>query len=596
MKNQTLINFLMKRHGIRVNQSQAEAVADTENCMVESGPGTGKSNVVCAKVAWLSHLDPSTRILVLSFSKRAVNELQQRLINARCNNAVVMTCHAWMLRLLKSYDSNYRSFKIMETEADRRTLMRLAIADAHVEAQVGVNDLMDALAKGKPSVDEVDKAIVAYMELAKERRVLDFDLISYFLLELLEYSPNMVQKINNNLDALICDEAQDNNFLFQNVLDKLFLSGTSKVSLTMVGNVDQSIYGFRGADLATYSSMRSKMGNVHYLKENYRSRPRIMAVCNDICPSGNKLKAVKIDNGFDPEFTLLESPQKEADYIIEKITCLHNKHQIPYRQMAILFRSAPAVEVLFKRLMEQKVPVVRVGCDALYYSNSRFKALLSLLALKYDPNHAGLYYGCALPILSIPNSILQYLVDTERNGKPLKELLMEIPSLSKAQKARVKSFFDIDVKKLSFQEVVKKLWNDYLKGYYRCEVSDDSIYERYLEIIGDNNSFEELRDTVIAYRQQIRHMKQLEARGEDYLRLESIHAAKGQQFLVTFVAAANEGVLPCTKEGVSLAEEERLGYVALSRAEEMLFVTASKTNSLGQSQEPSRFFKHFFKN
>lgn len=594
MKKQTLVNYL-KKHGIKVNQAQAEAVADMSKISIlECGPGTGKSATIIAKVAWISHLDPTARILCLSFSKKAVNELQMRLINTGCNNAVVLTFHSWMLRQLKTYDVNYRHFSIVSNDAEKREMLMLAIANAHMENIIEIDALSEALAKGKYDSEEIKVAANEYLQVCKDQRKLCFDSIAPLFLELLDFNPNICRAIRSHIDWLNLDEVQDNSLLFFKILSKIFFdSANNQCHITMVGNIDQSIYAFRGADVKNYHDTTSSLNaTTHTLNLCYRSVPAIVNTFNAICPSGNIIKAVRADNGIKPVFHAAENPEKEARFIIDEIQKLHESGMC-YSDMTVLFRSSPAVSTLLKMMLKEKLPVVRVGADPLYYSNSRFKCLLALLSMLYDPNHSSLYYGCALPILSVPSSIITYLGSVERGENSLQEILLSIPSMSRNQKVRVKEFFSIDVAKLSFDEVVFKLWNEFLKRYFKA--TDNAIYNQYLDIIGTNTNYTELRDEVLEYQREIKRMHRLEASGQDSLKLYSIHGAKGLQFKAVFLAGANEGILPCIKENVDIAEESRICYVALSRAEDYLYVTYPKVNSSGAKQEASRFLTKFFK-
>ena len=173
---------------------------------------------------------------------------------------------------------------------------------------------------------------------------------------------------------------------------------------------------------------------------------------------------------------------------------------------------------------------------------------------------------------------------------------MGISSMSKKHRAILDEFFAIDPEKYSLHELVNLIWDKYLKAYFKAE--DDEILEAFIDEIADFTSFIQLRNHISEVRRQVKAMQRLVANpNADYLRLMSIHTSKGSEYSTVFVVSASEGILPdLAHDEVNIDEENRLAYVAVTRAKDKLFVTYPKTAPNGSAVAPSRFFKQFFDN
>ena len=173
---------------------------------------------------------------------------------------------------------------------------------------------------------------------------------------------------------------------------------------------------------------------------------------------------------------------------------------------------------------------------------------------------------------------------------------MGIASMYKKHRAILEEFFAIKPEEYDLQELVNLIWDKYLKDYFKAD--DDEILEDFLNEIADYTSFIQLRNHINDVRRQVKQMQRLVANpNADYLRLMSIHTAKGSECSTVFVVGASEGILPdLSHETVNIDEENRLAYVAVTRAKEKLYVTYPKTAPNGGAVAPSRFFKEFFDN
>lgn len=171
---------------------------------------------------------------------------------------------------------------------------------------------------------------------------------------------------------------------------------------------------------------------------------------------------------------------------------------------------------------------------------------------------------------------------------------MSITSMSSKHKAVLEQFFNIKPEKYTLQELIKLIWDDYLKDYFKAE--DDDILHDFLDATSDFGTFLDLRVYINNVRRQMKQMQRLAADpNADYVRLMSIHTAKGLEFPAVFLAGAAEGILPdLTHDTVNIDEENRLAYVATTRAKDRLYITYAKQGAKGNDAKPSRFFEKFF--
>ena len=290
-------------------------------------------------------------------------------------------------------------------------------------------------------------------------------------------------------------------------------------------------------------------------------------------------------------FHASEDQKKEAEYIANQIKLLHNGG-MPLRDIVVLFRASHAVKELYEVLVGKHIPFVQIGSDPFKWNNSRYKCFLAILSFMYD--HDNQHYSCALPLFGLPKDITGDI--EEGLNLSFSELLMGISSMSKKHRGILEEFFAIDPEKYSLHELVNLIWDKYLKAYFKAE--DDEILEAFIDEIADFTSFIQLRNHISEVRRQVKAMQRLVANpNADYLRLMSIHTSKGSEYSTVFVVSASEGILPdLSHETVNIDEENRLAYVAVTRAKDRLFVTYPKTATNGSAVAPSRFFKDFFDN
>lgn len=581
------INTQLKQKGIKLNREQLEAVKQLNDVsVVTAGPGTGKTSLLVGKINYASMEDPGCSILAITFTKKAVAELQSRIVGNL--NCMVNTFHSFFYRILRS--NGYKSFKFLDNDSQKRAIMRKVIEAVNLTDKLTVEMLEEVLRKGNFAEENTKKAVEAFFDQLKSLRVLCFDSLQYFCKELLQNNPAVAIRTRSLFNYVMVDEAQDISQIQLEII-KLIWPADRINNLTFVGDQKQAIYSFRGSAPNVMTELQQYYEAYTFkLTTNYRSTESILACANGVLPSNEDLTAVR-GKGEPVVFHAAESQNHEGEYIANQIKILHNGGT-PLRDIVVLFRASHAVKELYEMLVREHIPFVQLGSDPLKWNNSRYKCFLAILSFVYDHNNR--HYSCSLPLLGLPKDITGDI--EEGLNLPFSELLMGISSMSKKHRAILEEFFAIKPEEYGLQELVNLIWEKYLKAYFKAE--DDEILEAFIDAISDFNSFIQLRNHINDVRRQVKAMQRLVANpNADYVRLMSIHTAKGAEFPTVFLVGAAEGILPdLAHDEINIDEENRLAYVAVTRAKDKLFVTYPKTAPNGSAVAPSRFFKQFFDN
>lgn len=577
----------LKGIGIKLNPEQRNAVEAINGAsIINAGAGSGKTTAIVAKLMYTQLQYPDSYALAISFTKKAVFELQSRLSNV--SNVTCTTFHSFVWRVLRS--NGYKHFKIVENEAQRNEIINKVIADNKLQDVINVQEFVENFAKHRFTTATMQLLKDAYLDELKNHHLVCFDGILHFAYELLCAKPSVIHRIRNMYDYIMIDEAQDLSTLQVSIITLIWDDASSNV--TLVGDPNQSIYSFRGSRENVMADLqRFYKATTFNLTTNYRSTSAILEVANTVLPQAQKLVPAKKSAGIAPVFQAFSKPEDEARFICSEIKRLHNEGK-KLRDIAILFRSSPAVAEVFEGLVSEQIPVVKIGSDCSKWFNSRFKKIIALMNFAYGTTNSH-YTKCVLPIFGIPQSTL---AETYFENSPsIQDVLLSHPALAKSQKAKLQQFFAIDVTKVTMQELAQQLWDLIIKEHYGA--TDDQVIEEFIEAISRFESFEDFRLYLSKIRLIAKQMERLSSDATaDYVRLLSIHTSKGMEFETVFLVGASDGILPDTShDTTNVAEENRLAYVACTRAKERLYVTYSQSGQK-ESTQPSRFFSQQFQN
>ena len=580
---------------MKLNEQQQKAVEQIHGAsLVIAGAGTGKSTVLAAKVEAIQQCygEHMPGILALSFTKRSTADLAARIVNT-CGVSV-MNITQFFYRILRA--NGYGAFKVITDEYARQTLVSLSVAAAKMSKKVTEEEVLEALEKSCQTDNPDVKIVMAqYFDFMKQKRIMDFTAIPIFTVELLRAMPGVAKRIRRQYQFVLIDEFQDLDPRLWEAVRTIWPKGSH---ITAIGDYRQSIYGFRGSKKSVLDEFKLFYdAKVFELSLNYRSSPSILSMADTIHPQYSPLKAVKEDNGNKPVLTAAMNPEEEADIVVRQI-----KQKLKYgaqlSDITILYRSLPAIPYIIEAFLKAKLSFIKIGADANRWNHYPLKQYLELTEFVADPNIADWKQCCKL--LDIDYEMLKQAqqIVKEEEGLTIRDVLKRLPMLPKETKEKlafIDSIAGAKILKTPLRNLIISIWDHIAKDYFHAE--NENILAEMLTATEKYSTLTELRDDISSNSKQYAAMVQMvKKKTADYIRIMSIHSAKGLEFNTVFVVGAAEGILPdLSHDNVDLDEEANLAYVAVTRAKENLFISYSRhSNKSKEEITPSRYFARFF--
>lgn len=642
----------------KLNEEQRLAVEhEGSPLLILAGAGSGKTRVITTKIAYLisqKNVNPYS-ILSVTFTKKAANEMKERaiLLEPRAENAQIKTFHSfgsWFLRRFYE-DAGLDSSFIVYDDNDSAILLRKAVPSLSVkEAKVAAKQI--ALAKDYfllPSDDlsfisngynqkfDLNEVYEKYQNRLKATGNVDFgDLIMLPAL-IMDSSLEIQQYIHNRFQVIMVDEYQDSNIAQYKLLQKL--SGVEKQNssyVCVVGDDDQSIYHFRGAEVQNILSFPKKFPNTQIIKlqTNYRSTAKILHAADTVVSKNEKrlgktLVAAKGDGGM-PVLAFLGDQNEETIYISNMIKKSVEKGG-KYSDWAILYRTNAQSLNFEKSFPRQKIPYKVVG-SLKFYDREEIKDILSYLSLFLN-NKDEISFRRVInkPARGLGEKTQDKIIDFARivkedgttGYKNLIEKTNELTaSFSKKAGEGAKSFVNLfnqmnDFLALNSQENSQNLQNSEnnekkLSDFIEKFVHDSGLYDYHkagdeidgtqreqnlLELINSASNYSCDLESLTLFLDSINLDRTLDLQNEiiddDCVTLITLHNTKGLEYNKVVITGLEEGVFPRNgKDGFELEEERRLFYVGITRAKDELFVTSvAKRNLYGRYEymRPSPF-------
>lgn len=623
-----------------LNDRQCEAVKHTEGpLLITAGAGSGKTKVLTCRIAHLLELGVAPyRILAITFTNKAAKEMKERVINlvgAQADSIWLSTFHSFCAKLLRfevdGFHGYTRNFTIYDS-SDQLVLVKDCLKKLNLDDKqfmprsvLGTissakNVLMDAKAFAAKASDFYEQKVAdvyaLYQEKLRENNAVDFDDLLFLAVRLLQEKEDVREKYQSRFQYILVDEYQDTNHA-QYALTKILAARWRNICV--VGDADQSIYAWRGADIRNIIDFTRDYPDAASIKleQNYRSTKTILHAANAVIdnnesrpkktlwtenPAGNKIIHYQAQTEHD-----------EADYIAGVI---YNRHEIshePYGDMAILFRTNAQSRVLEEKLMRYAIPYTMVG-GTKFYDRKEIKDVLAYLRLLYNPEDSlSLTRIINVPKRNIGATTMEHVATyAEEQGISLFEALSstdEIP-VTKRAKASLENFaamiFDLlndiegkDVLSL-IETVIKQTgYGDMLdkeaehdpQGESRKENVGEflSVAKDYMDSNPDGNLQDFLENVAL-----VSDVDDFES-SDSKVTLMTLHAAKGLEFPVVFLTGLDEGLFPHSRtllDPSQVEEERRLAYVGITRAERQLYVTNAITRTMYgriSAYMPSRF-------
>ena len=609
-----------------LNDKQREAVTTTEGpVMIIAGPGSGKTRALTHRIAYLLAAGKARPrdILALTFTNKAAGEMQERvesLVGDDARGMWVGTFHSSFARLLRMEGDKIgysEDFSIYDT-TDSKRLIRQQMKGRNLDTDVvkprsvqrmissAKNEMIDPqeyaeLARGDQQ-EIVAEVYPAYERALKQANALDFDDLLLKPIQLFEEHEDVLEKYQRRWQYVHIDEYQDTNQAQYALARKL--SGRHK-NLCVVGDDAQSIYAFRGADITNILNFDNDYPDATTirLERNYRSTENIIRLADSIIEENDDQieKSLWTDNAEGEYVALMEalSEKDEAQKIERRVRDLHLRDGMEYGDFAVLYRTNAQSRAIEEALRKENVPYRVIGGTS-FYERKEIKDVLAYLKLLVNPNDtASLQRVINYPTRGIGDKtqerLQRYAQQHSLSLWQAVERVEEIETLGTRAERAVGKFRRLIARYASkagtgsvpADELARDLIQDAgLLSELRKEHTRENLqrWENVQELISALAEYVESTEdaTISTFLQEVALMTgQDEAEeGDDKVTLMTLHAAKGTEFPVVFVAGLEEGLFPlekATQEKAELEEERRLFYVGVTRAEERLYLSWARS-------------------
>lgn len=569
-----------------LNAEQLAAIMPLEGRVtINSGAGTGKTTVLVARMLAIQENFPQAHVLMLTFSRKAALELRDRL--GSTSGCQVSTFHSICYHILMA--NGFKEFSVNTNEAARDSAILKLIGkrtDTTVAKVVrSMNRLTDI---DQPTMTVREKFFAQLMK----SKTLTFDSMQPFTLRLLETQPNVLHALQETWNFLLVDESQDMDEV-QFALIRLL---AKRQNICLVGDVRQSIYGFRGAlPLGMDDFVReSKDTQTREMTVNYRSTPEILGLANKIMSSLPPLSAASPSGSGDVVRYLTASTEgDEAAHVIEEIERLH-KSGTRYDHIAVLYRSSFAASTLLETMLDKQLPFICKSHTTLKAWSSPYREVISIMRYALMPEDAKLFKPI-LRTLYVRQSVLKEIQKlAKKNGCSLihAATLLPLPFFQLEYVSRM----DEVISTLAQQSPADAIESLLHAGYDKFVGSEKADMLKIWETeFAEFPSIPALLAHVDDLSDQLNAVRNQSNKAGDAVQLMTIHASKGLEFDCVFLIGAADGILPSGKDDVDIDEERRLLYVAVTRAKRKLFVSypVHSTNS-SNDNKVSRFLREAF--
>ena len=622
-----------------LNKEQQQAVQHTEGpLLILAGAGSGKTKVLTVRIAHLlaQGVNPY-EILAITFTNKAAKEMKSRvegLVGDVANRIWLSTFHSFCAKFLRfeidsflGYNSNFTIYDTSDSQAViKAALKALNLDDKYYPVGAMIAAISDAKNKllfasdfRKQARDfyqqKVSDVYEYYERELRKNNALDFDDLLLVAVKLLQSNATVLDKYSHRFRYVMIDEYQDTNHA-QYLLAKLLASHWKNIAV--VGDADQSIYAWRGADIQNILDFEKDYPNCTSIKleQNYRSTKIILDAANAVIDNNEgrpekNLWTDKIEGAKIQHFTA-QSEHEEAAFIGDTIAKKHDIHDVPYGDMAILYRTNAQSRVLEEALIKRALPYTMVG-GTKFYDRKEIKDVLAYLRVLYNPfDDLSLLRIINVPKRSIGATTVAKLQDYAREkGTSLFMTLTQlhlIDSIKGKTKEKLEEFGILIFTLVS--EMEDKTVLDILEsildrtGYLaQLEESTDPQDQARAENIGELLSVaKDFQDTnpsgtVEDFLEQVALVNDVDSfeQEEAKVTLMTLHAAKGLEFPIVFLCGLEEGLFPHSRTLMNpeeIEEERRLAYVGITRAEKELYISNATTRTVfgrTSSYLPSRF-------
>ncbi|GEP23817.1 DNA helicase PcrA [Lentilactobacillus diolivorans] len=626
-----------------LNKDQKDAVIHTEGpVLIMAGAGSGKTRVLTHRVAYIiehNHVMP-WNILAITFTNKAAREMRERvskLLGEGGNDVWVSTFHALCVRILRRYIDvlGYnRAFTIADT-SEQRTLVKRVLRELNIDPKKfdprsilgsisnAKNDLLTPKAFRQKAVSAFDKIVAdvydRYQSELKQNQSLDFDDLIMVTIELFDSHPDVLAYYQDKFHYIHVDEYQDTNEAQYRLVNTL---AQKNRNICVVGDADQSIYGWRGANMQNILDFKKDYADAHVtlLEQNYRSTKTVLAAANSVIAHNDNRADKNLwtenEQGEQISYYRGQTENDEARYVVAKIQEEMAKAKRDYGSFAILYRTNAQSRVIEETLLKSNIPYTMVGGHK-FYDRKEIRDALSYLTLLGNPDDSMSFER----VINEPKrgvgqaSIERLRVFANDHGWSLLEaaknidLANEISTRAKNSIGGFEQMVSLIAAKLdtmSITEIAQEILDQ--SGYLSTlkaskSLESQSRLENLEEFISvtqkydSENQGETGQQNLVNFLSDLALVSDQDDLEDDnaQVTLMTLHAAKGLEFPVVFIMGMEEGLFPLSRaaqDESELQEERRLAYVGITRAKEKLYITNAYSRMLygrRQTNPESRF-------
>ena len=625
-----------------MNPGQKEAVAYTEGpLLIMAGAGSGKTRVLTHRIAYLideKGVNP-WNILAITFTNKAAKEMKERvgrLMETGGDSVWVSTFHSMCVRMLRRDIDRigYNKAFTISDPGDQQTLMKRIMKEQNIdpkkynprailsEISNAKNELMTAEAYRESASSFFEKLVAdcydQYQRELRRNQSVDFDDLIMLTIRLFEESEETLHYYQNKFHYIHVDEYQDTNtaqYTLVNMMAKRFKN------LCVVGDADQSIYGWRGANMDNILDFEKDYpdAKVVLLEQNYRSTKYILKAANDVIANNNKRKVKKLwtDNDEGDKITYYrgQSEGDESRYVVSKVLEEMKASNYNYGDFAVLYRTNAQSRVIEENLLKSNIPYKMVGGHK-FYDRKEIRDVLAYLRLLANPeDNMSFERVVNTPKRGIgPGTIEKLRSFADEYEWSLLEAALNVSITTIKGKAAGElegfAFMIRDLQQMQEYLPVTKLVEEVLErsGYLKSlelerTLESETRVENIKEFLSVTQQFEKDNGedksllTFLTDLALVSDLDNLEEEPQSEVTLMTLHAAKGLEFPVVFLIGLEEGIFPLSRsmmEEDDLEEERRLAYVGITRAEKKLYMTNAYSRVLYgrmQSNQASRFIR-----
>lgn len=617
-----------------LNPRQKEAVLATEGpLLLLAGAGSGKTRVLTYRIAWLIEEEGVNpwNILAITFTNKAAREMRERvdaLVTYGAEDIWVSTFHSTCVRILRRHSEllGYTGSFVIYDSDDQKALMKQICRQMNIDTkQFPEKTLLSAISKAKDELftpaeyEEANrydyrKGIVAkvyreYQKRLKENNAMDFDDLLFRTVELFQFHPEILERYQERFRYIMVDEYQDTNtvqFKFVSMLARKYRN------LCVVGDDDQSIYKFRGANIYNILNFEKEYPDAAVIKleQNYRSTKNILEAANQVIAHNTQRKRKSLwtenETGERIRFEEFGTEYEEAEQVAEKIERFH-RQGVSYQDMAILYRTNAQSRVIEEKFLMRDIPYKIVG-GINFYQRKEIKDILSYLRVVEN----GVDDLAVRRIINVPKrgigaasieKVSIYALMNEISFFEAAVRVEEISTLGKLAAGKIREFTGLiaRLRRVLKEQGITELFHAIMEetGYLE-ELKAEDTPEADVRL----DNIDELLNKIVEYEETtevpslgelleeialVADIDRLEEDAEKVV-LMTLHSAKGLEFPYVFLVGMEEGLFPgymtiISEKPEDMEEERRLCYVGITRARKRLFLSAARMRRMhGQTQ------------